>query len=48
VGGCAPDVAGALGLARDAGDPEEVFEVAEALLARLFEKSFRRCHRTLS
>ena len=30
VGGCAPDVAGALGLARDAGDPEEVFELAEA------------------
>jgi hypothetical protein len=42
VTGGAPHIGGALRLARDAGDAEEVFELAEALLARLFEKFLRR------
>src|ERR1700694_4095580 len=48
VAGGATDVTGALRLARDARDPQEVVELAQTLLARLFEKFLRRCHRRLS
>ena len=44
VGGRAPDVAGPLRLARDARDPQKVFEFLQSLVASIFEKFFRSDH----
>src|ERR1700694_5665082 len=44
MAGRAPDVVGALRLARDAGDPEKVVEFLEPLVAGSFKEFFRRRH----
>ena len=43
-----PHVIGALGLTRDAGNPQKILEFLESLLAGLHEEFLRRGHHNLS
>ena len=44
VAGGAPDIVGSFRLARDAGDPQKIFEFRQSLLAGIFKEFFRGDH----